>query len=324
MGSNTGDINPRIIGAAATADAEAAAPKVLDDLTDVDTTTTPPTDGQGLIFDEASGLWIPGLAAGGGPLHGAGAPDNALGVDGEFYIDDVAWEIYGPKAAGAWPAGVSLVGPAGPAGAAGPAGPAGPAGGSSWYAGHVPTASMFTLVSGDATFATLADDSDVGLLFDGGAPVATNKIRGAEFAIPSPNADWTFTVRAGFYAPQLQFSTVGIYCRDTVSGRLLMLGYGQDKTIQTNRATLSAFTSTPNSGGYVQEAPKWFRIKWNNAAATFDFYASMEGKQWAKLGVSETLAAFMVNKATVVGLGASYNRASGPDCLITCDYLTLA
>lgn len=32
----------------------------LDDLTDVDTVSTPPADGDGLVFDEASGLWLPG------------------------------------------------------------------------------------------------------------------------------------------------------------------------------------------------------------------------------------------------------------------------
>lgn len=38
----------------------------LDSLTDVDTTTTPPTDGQALVFDSASGLWKPGTVGGGG------------------------------------------------------------------------------------------------------------------------------------------------------------------------------------------------------------------------------------------------------------------
>ncbi len=48
-------------------------------------------------------------------LYGSGAPASGLGVNGNFYIDTVANYLYGPKAGGAWPAGVSLVGPAGPA-----------------------------------------------------------------------------------------------------------------------------------------------------------------------------------------------------------------
>ncbi len=47
-------------------------------------------------------------------LNGTGAPQDAVGSNGDFYIDVVAGKIYGPKAAGQWPAeGVSLIGPAG-------------------------------------------------------------------------------------------------------------------------------------------------------------------------------------------------------------------
>jgi len=44
-------------------------------------------------------------------LHGAGAPPDSLGADGDFYLDDVAFYLYGPKTQGAWPAvGTSLIG----------------------------------------------------------------------------------------------------------------------------------------------------------------------------------------------------------------------
>ena len=74
-------------------------------------------------------------------LHGAGAPADSLGTDGDFYLDDAAFHLYGPKVGGAWPAvGTSLIGADGADGATGPAGtdgtdgaegatgPAGPAG----------------------------------------------------------------------------------------------------------------------------------------------------------------------------------------------------
>ena len=38
----------------------------LDDLTDVDTTTAAPADGNALVYDSASGLWVPGAVGGGG------------------------------------------------------------------------------------------------------------------------------------------------------------------------------------------------------------------------------------------------------------------
>ena len=46
-------------------------------------------------------------------LSGPGTPSSGLGADGDFYIDTTVWDIYGPKTAGAWGAGTSLVGPAG-------------------------------------------------------------------------------------------------------------------------------------------------------------------------------------------------------------------
>ena len=67
-------------------------------------------------------------------LNGNTNPNAGIGVNGDFYINTVTNELFGPKANGAWPTGVSLVGPAGvagpqgPAGATGPAGPTGPTG----------------------------------------------------------------------------------------------------------------------------------------------------------------------------------------------------
>lgn len=45
----------------------------FDDLTDVDMSTTPPTDGQVPVFDEASGLWVPGTVTGGATSAFVGA-----------------------------------------------------------------------------------------------------------------------------------------------------------------------------------------------------------------------------------------------------------
>jgi hypothetical protein len=46
-------------------------------------------------------------------LNGTGVPSDALGVNGDFYINTAAWTIYGPKASDVWGAFTSLVGPAG-------------------------------------------------------------------------------------------------------------------------------------------------------------------------------------------------------------------
>ena len=46
-------------------------------------------------------------------LSGSVPPTNGVGANGDFYINTSTWTIYGPKAAGVWPSGHSLVGPGG-------------------------------------------------------------------------------------------------------------------------------------------------------------------------------------------------------------------
>jgi hypothetical protein len=76
----------------------------------------------------AAGPQGPAGTNGNAVLNGATAPNNNQGVNGDFFINTATNTIYGPKANGAWPAGVSLVGPQGPTGAAGATGPQGVAG----------------------------------------------------------------------------------------------------------------------------------------------------------------------------------------------------
>lgn len=51
--------------------------------------------------DGADGLTI---------LNGVVAPSSGDGVNGDFWINTLTWYIYGPKAAGAWPTGISMRG----------------------------------------------------------------------------------------------------------------------------------------------------------------------------------------------------------------------
>jgi hypothetical protein len=61
-------------------------------------------------------------------LNGTINPTSAVGVDGDFYVNTTTSAIFGPKVAGNWPAGISLVGPAGPQGLVGATGAQGPQG----------------------------------------------------------------------------------------------------------------------------------------------------------------------------------------------------
>jgi hypothetical protein len=61
-------------------------------------------------------------------LSGIVDPNSADGADGDFYLNTVTKIFFGPKSAGIWPSGFSIVGPAGPQGTTGETGLTGPAG----------------------------------------------------------------------------------------------------------------------------------------------------------------------------------------------------
>lgn len=70
----------------------------LDDLNDVDTTTTPPDDGQALVWNDADNLWKPGDVAGGG---GGGGSDYEAGPPTPPLLADFAWVRQGTSVASA-------------------------------------------------------------------------------------------------------------------------------------------------------------------------------------------------------------------------------
>ncbi|MGE6220979.1 beta strand repeat-containing protein [Nubsella zeaxanthinifaciens] len=80
--------------------------------------TTQP-DGTGLYYWDGNGWVAVRGNTGNFILNGTGAPAASTGNDGDYYIDPTTNKIYGPKAGGAWPAGISLIGATGAAGANG-------------------------------------------------------------------------------------------------------------------------------------------------------------------------------------------------------------
>jgi hypothetical protein len=55
-------------------------------------------------------------------IGGEGSPSNVFGFEGDFYVDAIALELYGPKQGGAWPSPVSFQGAQGPTGPRGATG----------------------------------------------------------------------------------------------------------------------------------------------------------------------------------------------------------
>jgi hypothetical protein len=129
-------------------------------------------------------------------LNGTIAPTAGTGVNGDFYINTTTKTIFGPKAAGVWPAnGTALVGATGAAGAqgiqgiqgnSGAIGPQGPAGSNASITmgaiSGTSTANGATLTSGVLSL-TPADGTNGGVITSGtqtiaGAKTFTNAVAG--------------------------------------------------------------------------------------------------------------------------------------------------
>jgi hypothetical protein len=53
------------------------------------------------------------IQSGGKSLLSGTVNPTSEGINGDFYINTATWFLFGPKAAGTWPAGISLIGPGG-------------------------------------------------------------------------------------------------------------------------------------------------------------------------------------------------------------------
>jgi collagen type VII alpha len=99
---------------------------------------------------------------------GVGAPPNSLGNDGDYYFDPSSHFFYGPRVAGTWPNGYSILGAAGATGAAGPTGATGPTGAAGATGAAGPTGPTGPTGAAGATGATGATGSR--WYFGSGAP----------------------------------------------------------------------------------------------------------------------------------------------------------
>ena len=78
----------------------------------------PGTNGTNGAIGPTGPQGIQGIAGtnGAAVLNGTNAPISSTGANGDFYINTATNTLYGPKVSGAWPAGISLVGPQGATG----------------------------------------------------------------------------------------------------------------------------------------------------------------------------------------------------------------
>lgn len=162
----------------------------------------------------------------------AGVPDDAVGNDGDVWIDTSNILIHGPKASGTWPAGISFRGATGaqgatglqgPTGATGPAGPQGPIGnpGTNGATIHPTTGQPADTVGEDGDYAFDPANGN------GYGPKASGSWAGTEYSITGPQGVQGPTGPQGATGPAGPQGEQGIVGPAGVDGRTVHATTGQ-------------------------------------------------------------------------------------------------
>ncbi|MEN9362167.1 MAG: hypothetical protein RL095_3702, partial [Verrucomicrobiota bacterium] len=226
-------------------------------------------------------------------LTTSGAPSAGTGTNGDFAYDPTAKIMYGPKAAGAWPAGVSLQGPQGTAGTNGTNGANGqgvPTGGTAGQFLTKIDGTDFNTQWGDLPNTTVT----AGSYFGGGFTVdAKGRLTAA-------------------YSSPVESYLVDLHAQSniaTLSGAQTVDGY---TTTSGEIVNCTAQTTTSQNGPWITSSGAWTRPAWwaNGSVQKtgISFRASGKGSNWSSQRGQEVF----VTNATDITVGTTGVTFSQP------------
>lgn len=196
-------------------------------------------------------------------------------------------------------------------------------GGATWD--FVPaTAASFTLLSGDATNLTLADDGNVGLLVAHGATTGSVIFRTAYRALTNKALDWTLVTRIRRLHENRNFRAEGLIIMDSIGGKCISFELRNDQAgpcvfEYSNLTGTFVATLYSNPVGIGQDF-QWQRIRHTGGNYLFDI--SADGKQWANVATVGDVA-FLANRADRVGFMGMAMNAGGPAHMFSSPYWSL-
>ncbi len=201
--------------------------------------------------------------------------------------------------------------------------PGGGGGGTSNWWFDPPLASAVSAISGDGTTPTLTDDADAGLILGCGSPVAGDVIRAAAKTLSTPTADWSLFVALRYFKPTQNYSGVGVVVHDSVAGRSMWFGIPGAYALEVDKFnSLSGFNSRVASvaGSPLNFGFAFFKVEQITNVVYWSY--SPDGKSWQTL-YSAGATAWLANAADTLGVGTTYNRATGPDNMVTVEAFSL-
>ncbi len=247
-------------------------------------------------------------------LYGSGIPSSSLGVDGNFYVDTVAYYFYGPKAAGVWPSGIALKSPG--ALAYGPDVP--PAVPDAWNdefnsdTGPTGTGAWNWVNQGTATYWIAG-----GALAIHAPNLTTDSLR----ILVKPWSDvgaWTITAKVSLLANGLtDFTQCGLVLRNSTSGKMLNLiltsysSYASGLAIQFN--TYNSPTSYASNVGTVAVSGQEFYLRIQSDGTNLTAFYSVDGINFINCGAT-TIAAWL---GSIDGVGFYANSVNSSGLSVT-------
>jgi hypothetical protein len=157
------------------------------------------------------------------------------------------------------------------------------AGGGNGWSFSPPLAADFTLFSGDATSATLTDNSNAGLIVTTGAAAATAVVRGGYKALPAVGTDFSVTARVQLTSLPNNNQAGGLILYESGTGKAhCMLLFEAEGNHQLRRQTIGGTYSADTKyvfGPAVFDA--WMKI--SRVGTTLSFSRSGDGVNFKAL-----------------------------------------
>ena len=180
--------------------------------------------------------------------NGTGAPSSGTGVNGDYYLDNAATCLYGPKASGAWPGScTSLIGPTGATGPAGSGSATFPSG-MVYFPGFVTPPFTYQTSSGQSGGVTQCTD-----FYD-------------PYTVVVSTVAWVADVSSGSYHQAVAVLDSG--GNVLISGNVLMPA----GTLGWQKVTIAPYTMSPGLHSYC-----W---AWDSGASGAAYMATVSYAHW--------------------------------------------
>lgn len=202
-----------------------------------------------------------------------------------------------------------------------PTGGGGGGTGKPWYF-DPPLASQITLISGDATQLTIADDADVGLMVKSGASPASGDISRIGYRTLTNKAlDWDVVVHIPILMADSDYRKAGLVIMDSTNNKHIICGitneYSPFGVIYLNG--LTAYGGALMSAAF-KNLPTFYRA--SCVGSTLTFYASLDGKNWLQVGTS-SVTAYLNNRPDRIGFGINTAQSHPIQSTMTIDCFKL-